>query len=95
MSEEELEVRGFRVRGRVQGVFFRVWTRELATGLGLRGTVRNLPDGSVEAWAEGTADVLDRFQEKLWVGPPASRVEEVERTEVKGVLPGTGFTILY
>jgi acylphosphatase len=95
MSEKELEVRGFRVWGRVQGVFFRVWTRELAAGLGLRGAVRNLSDGSVEAWAEGTAEVLDHFQEKLWEGPPSSRVEEVERTEVGGVLPEIGFTILY
>jgi acylphosphatase len=39
-----MDVRGFRIRGRVQGVVFRVWTRDAATEMGLRGTVRNLPE---------------------------------------------------
>ena len=41
------------VSGRVQGVFFRATTREVAVALGLRGWVRNLPDGRVEVVAEG------------------------------------------
>jgi acylphosphatase len=42
-----------RVRGRVQGVGFRWWTRALALDLGLVGSAANLPDGSVEIVAEG------------------------------------------
>jgi acylphosphatase len=42
-----------RVRGRVQGVGFRWWTRALAHDLGLVGSAANLPDGSVEVVAEG------------------------------------------
>lgn len=42
--------------GRVQGVFFRATTRELAAGLDVVGYVRNLPDGTVELEAEGSRD---------------------------------------
>ena len=78
MSNEEMVQKGFRVRGRVQGVFFRAWTRETATELGLGGTVRNLPDGSVEAHVLGEASAVARMESVLWDGPPASRVESVE-----------------
>jgi acylphosphatase len=90
-----MEVRSYRVRGRVQGVFFRVWTRDTATELGLRGAVRNRSDGSVEAWAEGPPEVLDDFETRLWIGPPASRVNAVEVDQSVGPLPESGFTILY
>jgi acylphosphatase len=45
-----------RVRGRVQGVGFRWWIRALALDLGLAGSAVNLPDGSVEVVAEGSAE---------------------------------------
>ena len=44
---EHVGVRGYRVRGRVQGVGFRWWARGVAQDLGLGGTVKNLADGSV------------------------------------------------
>ncbi|MFC1791934.1 acylphosphatase, partial [Gemmatimonadota bacterium] len=68
VSEEELVQRGYRITGRVQGVFFRAWTRQKALELGLRGTVRNRFDGSVEACVLGSPAVLEVFQARLWEG---------------------------
>lgn len=69
---------GYRVTGRVQGVGFRWWTRSLAVRLGVSGTVRNLPDGSVAVHARGTDDLLRRLQSQLAEGPPGARVTSVE-----------------
>ncbi len=71
----------FRVRGRVQGVFFRWTARERAQALGLVGWIRNCPDGSVEGVAEGGAEALNRFREWLEIGPPGARVESVVSVE--------------
>ncbi|HEV2146552.1 MAG TPA: acylphosphatase [Longimicrobiaceae bacterium] len=68
----------YRVHGRVQGVGFRWWTRSRARGLGLAGTVRNCPDGSVEVRARGPADALAALRDVLGLGPPGSRVDRVE-----------------
>ncbi len=69
------------VRGRVQGVMFRDFVQRVATGLGLSGVTRNLPDGvSVEVEAEGDAAALERLLERLREGPPRSRVDAVEVT---------------
>lgn len=68
----------YRVRGKVQGVGFRWWTRSRARGLGLAGTVRNCPDGSVEVRVRGREEVVAAFREQLVLGPPGSHVEEVE-----------------
>ena len=72
----------FLVSGHVQGVFFRASTRERALALGLTGHACNLPDGRVEVLATGTADALDLLEAWLQEGPPAARVERVERQEV-------------
>ena len=64
-----------RVRGRVQGVFYRASAREQAAWLGLRGGVRNRLDRSVELWAEGDERALERLLRWCWQGPPAARVE--------------------
>jgi acylphosphatase len=66
------------VHGRVQGVFFRDSTRREATGLGLGGWVRNLPDGTVEVYAEGDRAGLDRLHAWLYRGPEAARVTRVD-----------------
>ncbi len=50
-----------RVTGRVQGVGFRWWTQNTARALGLAGSVRNLPDGSVEILAQGEPDAVRRL----------------------------------
>ncbi len=65
------------IRGRVQGVFYRASACERARALGLGGYVKNLPDRSVEAVAEGTAAAVDAFVEWCRVGPPRARVDEV------------------
>lgn len=69
-----------RVRGRVQGVGFRYTTQEEARRLGLAGWVRNLPDGSVEAAAEGPRAALERFVAFLHQGPRLARVVNVDVT---------------
>jgi acylphosphatase len=63
-----------RVEGRVQGVGFRWFTRDRAVALGLTGFVRNLPDGAVEAVAEGSAAALDAWIRHVRSGPTMSRV---------------------
>ena len=81
------------VRGRVQGVGFRVFALREATYLGLDGFVANEPDGSVRVVAEGARDVLDRLLERLEEGPPAGFVDRViTRWEpARGI--GSGFRI--
>jgi acylphosphatase len=91
--DSKLEQRGFRVRGHVHGVWFRWWTRRRALELGLRGTVRNSPDGSVEVHASGDREALDVFAAELEVGPPLARVEGVDGLPSDEDLP-TGFEII-
>ena len=94
MSEEGLEQRGFRVFGRVQGVFFRVWTQGVAGELGLRGTVRNRIDGSVETHVVGLSEAVRAFESRLWEGPSAAAVDGVEVLESSEQLPAGPFQIL-
>jgi acylphosphatase len=73
------ERRAYRLSGRVQGVGFRWWARETASTLGLRGVVRNEPDGSVWLEAQGAAARLDQFERLLETGPPGALVREVRK----------------
>ena len=66
------------VRGRVQGVNYRAFTREAAKRLGLSGYCRNLPDGRVEVRAEGDREQIEHLIERLRVGPSQSRVDDLE-----------------
>jgi acylphosphatase len=66
------------VEGRVQGVFFRDWTRRRALELGLTGWVKNLPDGKVEAIFCGDRSICDEALKYVHTGPPAARVGRVE-----------------
>ena len=65
--------------GRVQGVWYRGWTVETATGLGLRGWVRNRRDGTVEALFVGAPDAVEAMVEACRRGPTAARVDSVQR----------------
>ncbi len=71
--------RGVRIQvhGRVQGVFYRANARTTATRLGLRGWVRNLPDGTVEAVAAGPPAAVEEFITWCRQGPPAARVDRI------------------
>lgn len=68
-----------RVVGRVQGVGFRVWTQREARRLGLRGWVRNEPDGSVSALLAGSNQAVAEMLKVLWQGPSGSHVKSVEQ----------------
>lgn len=66
------------VRGRVQGVGFRHATVEAARDIGVAGWVRNRPDGTVEAFAQGAAADVERFVAWCRRGPPLARVDGVD-----------------
>ncbi len=70
------------VSGIVQGVFFRASTRARARELGLTGFARNRADGAVEVVASGNPDALRELETWLHDGPPAARVDTVEREEL-------------
>src|SRR5271154_7429696 len=69
--------RGYRVSGKVQGVYFRHSTRVEAKRLGLRGSVRNLSDGSVAVLVQGAPDAVETLRLWLHRGPAHARVERV------------------
>ncbi len=71
------------VAGSVQGVGFRAATQQRALALGLKGWVRNEPDGTVAVHAEGSPDGVRALIEFLGQGPPAGQVERVACTEVR------------
>ncbi len=77
------------IKGRVQGVWYRAWTSEEASDLGLNGWVRNRRDGSVEAVFSGPSDDIDRMLELCRDGPPLAKVTAVTWTDdTSSVEPG-------
>jgi acylphosphatase len=83
-----------RVRGDVQGIFFRQFVLDQANTLGISGFVRNEPDGSVYLEAEGEEKDLEKLLSLCQEGPRGAIVEGVERTpgQIKNF---TGFKIEY
>lgn len=81
-----------RVTGRVQGVWFRGWTKDEATRRGLRGWVRNEADGSVRALIAGPEAAVQGMLDALHEGPDAARVDRVEATPAEDDVPD-GFTV--
>jgi acylphosphatase len=69
------------ISGHVQGVFFRTSCADLAEGLGLSGSVRNVEGGGVEAFFEGTESAVERMLIWCREGPPLARVDRVESVE--------------
>ncbi len=66
-----------KVTGIVHGVFFRATMAQVASELNVRGWVRNLPDGSVEALLEGEDSKVKKVAEWARRGPPRARVDSV------------------
>jgi acylphosphatase len=91
-DQQPLTRRQLVVRGRVQGVGYRWFVRELAESLGLSGWTRNREDGSVEVEAEGDAAAVERFVSRLLDGNPAARVEGIE-SQTAAPQGGRGFEI--
>lgn len=83
------------VSGRVQLVMFRDFTQRKARGLGLVGTVKNNPDGSVSVVAEGDEEALKKFLVVIHKGPTLSRVECVEQKWLQSLGEYKKFDILY
>jgi acylphosphatase len=74
-----METRRCVVQGRVQGVGFRWFVSRNARELGVRGSVRNRSDGSVEAVLQADiVEAVDRLVDRIRVGPPAARVDALE-----------------
>ena len=67
------------VRGRVQGVGFRMWTEDEARRRGLAGWVRNRRDGTVEAVFAGPGEAVDAMIEACRRGPPGARVDALDQ----------------
>lgn len=76
-GENRARVRA-RIEGRVQGVFYRASAETEANRLGVKGWVRNRPDGSVELAAEGEREKLDALIAWCRRGPRGAEVERVE-----------------
>ncbi len=66
------------ISGRVQGVFFRAFTKERADFYGIKGWVKNLPDGRVETIGEGEEELLKEWIKDLSKGPPGAKVKDIE-----------------
>jgi len=66
------------IDGRVQGVFYRAFTRELAHSLGLVGWARNLRDGRVEALFEGEKGMIQKAIQACHIGPAGAKVTSIE-----------------
>ena len=85
--------RKFLIRGDVQGVGYRFFAQRAAARHQVVGYVRNLPDGTVEALAEGPASNVEAFKHELATGPRFSVVDQVEEINVEPTGKFTFFRI--
>jgi acylphosphatase len=81
------------VTGRVQGVYFRMFTQNKAKHFGIKGSVCNLPDGRVEIIAEAEQAIMEKFIKWCHKGPITARVDHVELIELPVEEPLTTFVI--
>lgn len=84
-----------RIRGDVQGVCFRHYTKREAERLGISGWVKNVSDGSVEALICGSEPQLATMREWLSHGPPSAEVHQADARQWQGQPPTSGFHIVY
>lgn len=90
-----LVARRYVIRGRVQGVGFRFFVEDAARREGVRGFVRNLPDGRVEVVAEGDAEAMSRVEMAIRRGPLQARVDDVEADVIELSSRFAGFSITH
>ena len=83
----------FRVTGRVQGVFYRDSTREVAERLGITGYAKNMPDGSVEVLACGPSATLGELAAWLRIGPRMASVDDVSQSTIDCDAPASFTTV--
>ena len=83
------------VRGFVQGVGFRWWTKRLADSLGVTGMVWNRRDGSVGACAQGDVEAVNSFVDLLSRGPHNASVHSVETRIVPCIDNSRSFEITF
>lgn len=81
--------RHIRVHGKVQGVGFRFFATRVARRLGLKGSIENLRDGTVEAIIEGEAKMIDDWINEIKEGPRYAEVSQVDQDvrDFTGKLP--------
>ncbi len=82
------------VKGKVQGVNFRNYTRQKANEYNIKGWVRNLPDGTVEIMAQGEEENIKKFAEWCRQGPPLASVTELIQKET-GIEFFTEFAVVH
>jgi len=83
------------ISGRVQGVWFRVSTKQKAEQLGVTGWVKNTADGKVEALFEGDKKHIQEMIDWCHQGPPSAQIDHVEITEQSSSNGFDGFSIKY
>ncbi|MGZ8440115.1 MAG: acylphosphatase [Candidatus Deferrimicrobiaceae bacterium] len=83
------------VSGRVQGVFFRASTRDVASRCGVRGYVRNLPERQVEAVLQGERSAVEKVIAFLREGPPGAVVTDIAVDWRDPIEPYEGFHVRY
>ena len=81
------------VSGRVQGVYFRLFTQNKAKHFAIKGSAKNLPDGRVEIIAEAENMTIEKFIKWCHKGPITARVDHVEITELQHDEALTSFEI--
>lgn len=82
------------IKGKVQGVGFRYFTKKKADSLGITGCVKNNLDGSVYVTAQGEASSLESFTKFCYIGPPHSIVKSIKKMK-KPVKRIEDFSITY
>jgi acylphosphatase len=92
MAEQQWEI---EVRGKVQGVWFRDFTRQKANDFNIKGWVRNTSDEGVHILAVGEIIDLETFADWVRQGPPLSRVQSVSIDKFEKVTGFPGFEIKY
>lgn len=95
MSETDLVRVAVTVRGMVQGVGFRWWTKRLAESMKITGAVWNNPDGSVGIEAQGPETAVRKFTRALSGGPAGSLVRDVAIRAVPCADDPGSFTISF